>query len=112
MFCTGLNSKCGHIATKVGKTFQWDNTSLKVSVKSIRSLKISCMVIGNINVLSELKGKHPASTLELPSFMSLRTSLHNYGYHFLIVKWGEWRRCLISLPALSLNEDKNEFFIF
>lgn len=58
------------------------------------------MVIGTVNVLSGLKLKQPASTLELPCSMNLRTLLHDRGYNFLIVKRGEGRRYLRSLPAL------------
>lgn len=102
-----LNSKCGHISTKVGKTLShWDSTNFKILVNSIKHLKMSCMVTDKTNVLSELKWKQPASSLTSLTSMDLRTSLHNYGCHFLTVKWGEWRRCLRSLPA-PFNGDKN-----
>lgn len=107
-----LNSKCGHISTKMGKTLShWDSTNFKILVNSIKRLKMS-VVTDKTNVFSELKWKQPASSLTSCTSVGLRTSLHNSGYHFLTVKWGEWRRHLRSLPALSFNGDKNELCNF
>lgn len=79
-----LNSKCGHISTKVGKTLShWDSTNLKILVNSVKCHKMSCMVTDKTNVFSELKWKQPASSLTSGISVGLRTSLHNCGYHFL-----------------------------